>query len=98
MPQNNRARRPRVFRIDIDVTLPYRLVRQQRTAQVKLPFNPDVQFALDLLGRDFTENQLLCEILRGDDNSTIARARAENRKSAYKSKGALHLRPTLRSR
>ena len=58
-------RRACVFGVNVDIPGDHRLLGQERAAEIELAADMSVQAILEMLGHDFSEDQLLGEILRG---------------------------------
>ncbi len=62
--QNRSQGRARIFRININPPCKNRLLADERSRQIKTPFNRQVSSCLDDLREQLSQNELLGEVLR----------------------------------
>ncbi len=66
-----------VFGVDVDIPGDHRLLGQKCAAEIELSADMSVQAILEMLGHDFSEDQLLGEILRGDSDARFLRLQVD---------------------
>ena len=71
--QNCRQSGARVFDVRIDLPRRHCLMTYEGPAEVQLAIDGEMRLALDLLRQHLAQNDLLCKILRTDDDSIGAR-------------------------
>ena len=67
--ENSGQRGARVFRVDIDASGQDRLLTDKCACQVEAALNGQVSASFDQLREEFSENELLGEVLRADDDA-----------------------------
>src|ERR1700685_635171 len=80
-----------VFGIDVDIAVEDGFVSEKSAAEVELAFDLHMQLALDLLGGDFAEDQLLGEVFRSDDDGVCAGAGRQQGEREQNGQCARHL-------